>query len=243
MRFGYNELKGTPPLQINNTMGGVAEDYIIYGSNPSLINPILKNNSVTLGTIQTTLHALPQYNIYDFAQKSTSKATHYLASVTYNGTEEWTYNSGWSDTTQGLYGFKAPKPSDMKTDSKGLSNYLKVSALGDERPISNEIVVGGTNIALNIQNITTVEALKSYLATRPLTIVYELATPTTETITMPELTLNDGTNIIEASSNTSASQIDINLWNNFHDLTTLTTEGSNNVYTADNKLLILKEVN
>lgn len=243
MRFGYNELKGTPPLQINNTMGGVAEDYIIYGSNPSLINPILKNNSVTLGTIQTTLHALPQYNIYDFAQKSTSKATHYLASVTYNGTEEWTYTSNWSDTTQGLYGFKAPKPSDMKTDSKGLSNYLKVSALGDERPISNEIVVGGTNIALNIQNITTVEALKSYLATRPLIIIYELATPTTETITMPELTLNDGTNIIEASSNTSASQIDINLWNNFHDLITLTTEDSNNVYTADNKLLILKEVN
>lgn len=243
MRFGYNELKGTPPLQINNTMGGVAEDYIIYGSNPSLINPILKNNSVTLGTIQTTLHALPQYNIYDFAQKSTSKATHYLASVTYNGTENWLFTSTWSDTANNLYAFYIANPTGAKPGGKGSSNLFAFSAFSDPQGLSNTIVMGGSNMVLNINGITTVEALKSYLATRPLTIVYELATPTTETITMPELTLNDGTNIIEAVSNTSASQIDINLWNNFHDLITLTTEDSNNVYTADNKLLILKEVN
>lgn len=243
MRFGYNELKGTPPLQIENVMGGVAEDYIIYGSNPSLINPILKNNTTTLGTIQTTLHALPQYNIYDFAQKSTSKATHYLASVTYNGTEDWTFIDYWSDATQGLYAFMTPKPSNIKANTKGSSNLFNITAYGAQKALANEILIGESNIVININNITTVEALKSYLTTRPLTIVYELATPTIETVTMPELTLTDGTNIIEAVSNTSASQIDINLWNNFHDLTTLTTEDSNNVYTADNKLLILKEVN
>lgn len=91
----------------------------------------------------------------------------------------------WNAT---YYAFKIILPTKMK-----FVNH-EINLLGNKlKSLDNANIWNGTgygissenagNIAIRIDGITTAEAMKTWLASNPLTVVYELATPTTETTT------------------------------------------------------------
>lgn len=104
--------------------------------------------------------------------------------VTLNGTETWdnrtAYTGVYSHTMSNM-----PNNSDTQRFANIISDYLPT--VSQSNMITSSTTQGiaifswGTQIVAKIKNITTLDAFKAYLVEHPLTVIYPLATPTTET--------------------------------------------------------------
>lgn len=120
--------------------------------------------------------------------------TRRVGEITFNGSEGWTKNSS-SDSSNWMYYIPI-----SKTRGKGLCNSLAYKTIGviNQGAELNNV---GFNLDHNANDVyvnvgyymeqagltNTVENLKTWLQSNPITVWYELATPTTEQITLPTL--------------------------------------------------------
>lgn len=113
---------------------------------------------------------------------------------TFNGSEEWTKNSG-NDSSNWMYYIPI-----SKTRGKGLCNslaYKTIDAINQGAKLNNvgfnldhnaNVMYVNVGYYMEQAGLTnTVDNLKTWLQSNPITVWYELATPTTEQITLPTL--------------------------------------------------------
>lgn len=104
--------------------------------------------------------------------------------VTYNGSENWGAESGGTYSGQNFF---VEKPSDALPYSAGLEyaqKFLTAVAVSSDVLTDNTLVPssGYFNFAIGARlGITTVADFKTYLASHPISVLYPIATPTTET--------------------------------------------------------------
>jgi len=148
-------------------------------------------HSYPLGDV--TLRGLPKLNgnalYYDGdSYESNGTVTRKYGIVTLNGSESWGMNVTSHNGYVSMNSVK--RVSDYKLSM--VSSYLPVERQARDRSTSempswvsayynNSVSVGQNWIYVHIDGITTVDDLKAYLANKPLAVVYELASPTTET--------------------------------------------------------------
>ena len=104
--------------------------------------------------------------------------------ITFDGSsdEEWSRYAGGS---AGAFAMQIDMPDAYLMDGYILSNSLQVISINTTwGNYDNWVSYGNShNLCTGVQSITTVDGWRTYLSTHPLTIVYKLATPTTETAT------------------------------------------------------------
>ena len=122
-----------------------------------------------------------------------------------NGTEDWTYESGYSRFRIDIDNLKAVAPTRTTplictqyqpiTDGRAIVDVPDYSVYGVQ--VNNAMYIKTTQF-------NNVGQFKQYLATQyangtPVIIVYPLETPTTETVTEQSMNIQKGTNIIEVT--------------------------------------------
>lgn len=131
-----------------------------------------------------------------------------------NGTEDWTYESGYSRFRIDIDNLKAVAPT--RTTPLICTQYQPITdgrAIGDVPDYSVYGVQVNNAMYIKTTQFNNVGQFKQYLATQyangtPVIIVYPLETPTTETVTEQSMNIQKGTNIIEV---TEASLDDLEL--------------------------------
>ena len=131
-----------------------------------------------------------------------------------NGTEDWTYESGYSRFRIDIDNLKAVAPT--RTTPLICTQYQPITdgrAIGDIPDYSVYGVQVNNAMYIKTTQFNNVGQFKQYLATQyangtPVIIVYPLETPTTETVTEQSMNIQKGTNIIEV---TEASLDDLEL--------------------------------
>lgn len=99
----------------------------------------------------------------------------------------------------------------------GLCSHFKKAERVDDTPTSCDFK--GTYFRVNVSelNISTVSEWNEYLKTKydngtPVEIVYLLATPTEETVSIPEISTADGTNIVAVETTIEPSELRVGYW-------------------------------
>lgn len=157
----------------------------------------------------------PLYNLPNGAKDkirfSTGKRTNAVGEVVLDGSESWTIKN---ITDTHLYFSSNKIDGQVDTSSNiGLCNRLKYDAyIWDNDRNGFCFVSMNYNLRLRILNTLlsekSVVAFKSWLSTHNTQVLYELATPTEETIDLPQLNLWEGTNIIEIGTEIQPSSVE-----------------------------------
>ena len=122
-----------------------------------------------------------------------------------DGTENWTYESGYSRFRIDIDNLKAVAPT--RTTPLICTQYQPITdgrAIGDVPDYSVYGVQVNNAMYIKTTQFNNVGQFKQYLATQyangtPVIIVYPLETPTTETVTEQSMNIQKGTNIIEVT--------------------------------------------
>lgn len=120
-----------------------------------------------------------------------------------NGTEAWGYNANTKT-------FYCTWASDAKNNAKCISSHFKFN--GFETTIDNSIYIGNISICIVHHETSTVEQFKTWLASNPVTFIYQLATPIEEPLDCSNKIVQyaDETTV----SNRDGAEIEVSLTNN-----------------------------
>ena len=129
------------------------------------------------------------------------------ASVTLNGSEEWNNKTGLAN----IFSYSNPSIKDWGGNLTAVSKIM-----ADTLPtISQTAMVNGRygicsfswghQICVRVENISSAVDLKTYLASNPLQVVYELATPQTIQLTPTQINAIVGTNNVFTDTNGDTS--------------------------------------
>lgn len=212
------------PISINDAFGfpakscEVAFSPVQSGSGdpaPDNVRPISGRDSLHLyqdteqtETPETTYTQTFTDTVYGGVWKVTEgKAVIDRAFITYDGTEnEWNYTNSR---------FTILKPSNAKSGSSALhsiSNMLKCYT--STTLLDNGFYIGGTNLGIRIDSITSLDDFKTFLGTNNLQVAYMLVTPQEITLTAEQIALLKNSNVLwtDGDNITLKYSADIKQW-------------------------------
>ena len=177
-------------ILVNNNLLDVDNTIISFGSTPIDYEPFTGLETTTV-QLNQPLRELPN-GVKDTIENGV--VTRRVGERTFNGSEEWTKNSG-NDSSNWMYYIPI-----SKTRGKGLCNslaYKTIDAINQGAKLNNvgfnldhnaNVMYVNVGYYMEQAGLTnTVDNLKTWLQSNPITVWYELATPTTEQITLPTL--------------------------------------------------------
>lgn len=175
-------------------LGTTATAYEPYVSTTAAVTTGLPYCGIPVTTGETYTNEQGQKWLADTA--SVEGVAKRVYKVTFDGSEDenWTMSG---TLAQGSYRALVPIPVTGKNHTN--SEVPKLFTNFTQTIVTPDVMYSGTGaipcatttgdgleFAIRIPNISTIEALKTYLASNPLTVIYELATPTTQELTAAE---------------------------------------------------------
>lgn len=155
---------------------------------PTNVCPISGRNSVTLTVnsddIETTFENTVYGGKVDFVN---GKLTIDKGYVVYDGSDD----ESWSISNSR---FRIARPADYKSDCTSISNLFPQS-FSSGNP-NNTFYVGGSNVVVRYDTVTTTADFKTFLSSNPMQLCYELETPIEITLTAEQISLLKGNNTL-----------------------------------------------
>ena len=196
------------PIEIES-VGNYAEE------NGKYVIPVKVNDTITNIYLNKPLRKIGDY--VDYIDYKKQKVFNLVDKITFDGTENWELHT----TISGGAVFrldnvltpliKAPMTSTYMThfDLTDIYSTSKFTT-GLYRLSSNDAVTQITGTRLYVSSVhTTVEDFKEWLSQNEPSIYYPLDTQIEETIKLPDVLLNEGTNVINVSTNIIPSNMEV----------------------------------
>jgi hypothetical protein len=184
------------------------------------------------------LRSIPNTSIEDTIDFNTGKIIQKVYQVTFNGSEDWEALSNGRVVRyiESQYAPNIVSDADLYIAANAVCDIVPVSSWANLPSVTNGVAFGSlSNIAFKVTGHTeSIEAWKSYLASNPVTVVYELKTPIETPLTETELnayrqlyTNKPSTAILSEADMEVSYVADTKLYidNKIAELTALTLEG------------------
>lgn len=174
-----NPVSGKVDMYFNTANNNVKVQirYVPTGNINFDFEPYKEDTITTIGSLGEFDYILPQSNQ---RVRQTSQV------VTLNGSENWNINTG-SPNKRFFYPLSV-NAIDNPVTINVVSNNLKEASVNDTYSLSQEdnlISASLGQIQIVKRDFTTVDQLKQWLKQKPIQLVYKLATPTYETVSVP----------------------------------------------------------
>ena len=170
-------------------------------------------NKQTL-TMPYELRSIPNTSVKDVKDFTIGKTMQKVHQLTFNGSEGWEAlsNGRVMRYVESQYAPNVASNADLYKAANAICNIAPISSWANLASVTNGVAFGNlNNIAFKVTGHTeSIEAWKSYLASNPVTVIYELKTPIEIPLTKEEL-INYGSIYINKDKTTILSEAFIEL--------------------------------
>lgn len=204
------------------SLGGVT---IVSGSTPpdhyepyGYKLPITCGNSTSNIYLQEPIRKIDNY--VDISGLSIGGANRRIKKLVLTGEEDWTISAPSGPSQQPYVYIYINKNKGYAIENVNISSHFPAARISVNNSnhglgVQDKTIPDGTAVLIRYGNITnSVESIKSFLSGQyssgtPVTIWYALASPTTETTTIPTITTEKGSNTLSIGTSLQPSSVSI----------------------------------